>query len=121
LPDLLAGKQPQHAWIGIAGSPLTPTLSEQLRASVKQGILLAQVVANGPAARAGLRGSNNPANADIITDVDGRSVRSVEDLASAIDRRNPGDTVRVTYVRGGTTETADVALGVWQETNVPAR
>jgi len=121
LPDLVAGKQPQHAWIGIAGSPLTPTLAEQLRASVKQGILLAQVVANGPAARAGLRASNNPANADIITEVDGRSVRSVEDLASAIDRRNPGDAVRVTYVRGGNTESADVTLGVWQESNVPAR
>jgi S1-C subfamily serine protease len=123
LPDLLAGKQPQHAWIGISGAPLTPTLAEQLRVSVTQGVILGTTVPNGPAARGGLRGGTRgePASGDIITELDGRPVRSVEDIASYIDKKEPGQTVRVTYVRGGRTETVEVTLGVWEERDVPVR
>ena len=48
LPDLLAGREPRHAYMGIAGAPLTPTLAEQIRASVQQGVILATVVPGGP-------------------------------------------------------------------------
>jgi putative serine protease PepD len=123
LPDLLAGKQPQHAWIGIAGAPVTPTLAEQLRLATTQGVILATAVPSGPAARAGLRGANrgDPASGDIITELDGRPVRSIEDVASYIDKKEPGDTVHATYVRGGRTETVDVTLGVWSESDIPVR
>lgn len=123
LPDLLAGKQPQHAWIGISGAPLTPTLAEQLRLSVTQGVILGTTVPSGPAARAGLRGSSRgePGSGDIITELEGRPVRSVEDIASYIDKKEPGDTVRVTYVRGGRPETVEVTLGVWEERDIPVR
>jgi len=123
LPDLLAGKQPQHAWIGISGAPLTPTVAEQLRVSVTQGVILGTTVPNGPAARTGLRGGTrgDPASGDIITELDGRPVRSVEDIASYIDKKEPGQTVRVTYVRGGRPEAVDVTLGVWEERDIPVR
>jgi S1-C subfamily serine protease len=121
LPELIAGKQPQHAWIGIAGSPLTPTLAEQLKAPVKQGILVAQAVRNGPAAQAGFRSATDPSSADIVTQVDGQSVRNVEDLASVVERHNPNDVVKVTFIRDGKTQTVDVTLGVWQATSAAAR
>ncbi len=123
LPDLLAGREPRHAYIGIAGAPLTPTLAEQIRASVTQGVILANVVPGGPAARAGLRGGTqgNPGAGDIITGLDGQSVRSVEDVATILDKKEPGDNVRVTYVRGGQAEDATVELGVWQPSQTPAR
>ena len=122
LPDLLAGRAPRHAWIGISGAPLSPTIAEQLSLQQTNGVILASVVRNGPAAQAGLRGGgNNVAAADIITEVDGRQVRSVEDIASSIDRRNPGDVVKVTYLRNGQANTVDVTLGVWEETSLPAR
>jgi S1-C subfamily serine protease len=80
-------------------------------------------VPNGPAAKAGLRGAtrNDPSSGDIITEIDGRAVRTVEDVAAYVDQKNPGDTVRVTYLRGGRTQSVDVTLGVWQATDVPAR
>jgi S1-C subfamily serine protease len=121
LPELLAGQQPQHAWIGIAGASLTPTMAEQYGLTVKQGIVLTQTVPGGPAAQAGLRAGIDPSAADIITAVDGQSVRSVQDVASTVDRHNPNDRVSVTYVRGGTTQTADVTLGVWQDTGITTR
>jgi S1-C subfamily serine protease len=119
LPDLLAGREPKHAWLGIAGRPLSPSRAEDLRMPGTRGDLLASVSANGPAAQAGLRGSaRNDASGDIITELDGHAVRSVEDIAAYIDQKNPGDSIKVTYVRGGQTQTADVSLGAW-ENNSP--
>jgi S1-C subfamily serine protease len=123
LPDLLAGREPRHAYMGIAGAPLTPTMAEQIRAPVSQGVILASVVPNGPAARAGLRGAarGDPATGDIVTALDSQPVRSVEDVATAIDRKDPGDTVRVTYVRSGQSQETTVTLDVWQPSQSPAR
>lgn len=116
LPDLVAGREPKHAWLGIAGRALTPTLAERLGSPVQQGVILVSLVTNGPAARAGLRGAsrNDASTADIVTEIDGYPVRSVEDVAVVIDEREPGDTVRVTYLREGQTQTSNVTLGVWE-------
>lgn len=116
LPDLLAGKEPKHAWLGIAGRALTPTLGEQLGVQAEQGVILSSVTLGGPAAKAGLRGAtrSDATTADIITQLDGQVVRSVEDVAVFIDSREPGTTVRATFLRGGQVQTAEVALGVWE-------
>ncbi len=123
LPDMLAGREPRHPYMGIAGAPLTPTLAEQIRAPVQQGVILANVVAGGPAARAGLRGGarGDPATGDIIVALDGQPVRSVEDVATIIDKKEPGDVVPVSYVRGGQTQETTVTLDVWQASQTPAR
>ena len=122
LPDLVAGKEPKHAWLGIAGRPLSPSMAEDLRMPGTRGVLLASVSANGPAAQAGLRGSaRNDASGDIITELDGHAVRSVEDIAAYIDQKNPGDSVKVTYVRNGQNQSADVSLGTWENSQVSAR
>lgn len=115
LPDMLAGRTPEHAWLGISGSRLTPTVAEQLSLPIRQGVVVVQALANGPALKAGLRGAsvNNLAAADIITDIDGRPMRTVEDVIRYVDERNPGDSVRVTFLRQGRNQTADVTLGVW--------
>jgi S1-C subfamily serine protease len=118
LPDLMAGRQPQHAWLGLGGLPIGPTLSERLGLPVQQGIIVTAVVPGGPAARSGIRGAtgNNPQAADVITQIDDRPVKTFEDLASIINARNPGDTARVTIVRGGQTQQIDVPLGTWEPT-----
>jgi S1-C subfamily serine protease len=125
LNTMVAGRVPEHAWLGISGAPLTPTLAEQLSMPGQQGILLSSVVPSGPAARAGLRGAsrNDLASGDLITEIDGKTVRSVEDVAAYVDKKSPNDVVRVTYVRGGRTQTTDVTLGVWQSqgSDVPGR
>jgi S1-C subfamily serine protease len=116
LPELIAGREPSHAWMGIAGLQLSPTLAEDLELPVTQGALLTRLAAGGPAERAGLRGSSrgNPGGGDIVTELDGTLIRSVEDIAAAIDRREPGETVRVRYLRDGTSQEAMVLLDPWQ-------
>jgi S1-C subfamily serine protease len=113
LPDLLAGRQPKHAFTGVAGTSLTPTLAEQLGIQVTQGVIVGNTVPGGPAAEAGLRGvsRNNPASADIITKIDGRPVRTFEEMADVVNDHNPGDRVEVAFVRGGREQTTQLQLG----------
>jgi 2-alkenal reductase len=122
LPDLLAGREPKHAWLGIAGRALSPSVAEDLRMSGQRGVMLVSVSANGPAAQGGLRGSTRTdTNGDIITEIDGHSVRSVEDIAQYIDGKEPGDIVKVAFVRGSQTQTTDVTLGTWDSNTSAAR
>jgi S1-C subfamily serine protease len=116
LPDLMAGREPKHAWIGISGVQVTPTIAEELELPVSQGALITRLVAGGPAERAGLRGGTrgSPGSGDIITELGGSSVRSVEDVAAIIDRHEPGDTVQVRYIREGTALEATITLDTWQ-------
>ncbi len=116
LPDLVAGREPAHAWIGVSGIQLTPTLAEDFELPVTQGALLTRLAPGGPAERAGLRAGSrsNPGAGDIIVELDGTPIRSVEDIAATIDRREPGDSVQVRYVRGDAPQEATIVLGAWR-------
>jgi S1-C subfamily serine protease len=116
LPTLMAGNEPQHAWMGISGVQLTPSIAEDLELSVTEGALLTRLAAGGPAERAGLRGGSrgNPGAGDIITDLAGIKVRSIEDIAAAVDLQQPGDTVSVRYLRAGAQLETMVTLDAWR-------
>lgn len=124
LPEMLAGEQVQHPWLGISGVPVTPDLAEQLGLSSQQGILLVQVSAGSPAALAGLRGGNPqartatttlPAGGDVVTSVDGLSVGSMEELGDHLDTRRVGDQVELGVLRGKEQLTLRVKLAAWPE------
>ncbi len=63
------------------------------------------VVANGPAAKAGLQ------SGDVITYFDGRRVHSSTELIVMISAKSPGDSVNLTYQRGGQRHQASLVLG----------
>jgi S1-C subfamily serine protease len=46
----------------------------------------------------------------VIEAIDGTAVTSAEDLAAAILQHNPGDTVTVTVLRGGSTQQVKATL-----------
>jgi len=71
-----------------------------------QGVLVAEVVARGPAAKAGMRVG------DVIVSLDGKPVAGYEDLASIMADLKPGRRVRVGVVRrDGNRATLTVTLG----------
>lgn len=70
------------------------------------GALIAEVVAGGPAAQAGLRAG------DVIVEMDGEKISSMEALITALTQRNVDEMVAITYKRGGETTKTEVKLSV---------
>ena len=71
----------------------------------KPGALIASVVRNGPAAKAGI-----PDGA-LITGINDRKIAAADALVAAVRSHAPGDTVKVTYTVSNQSKTADVTLG----------
>jgi putative serine protease PepD len=66
---------------------------------------LADVVDRGPADRAGLQPG------DEVTEVDGKSITTGDELRDAIDAKKPGDKITLTIERNGSERTVQVTLG----------
>ncbi len=71
----------------------------------KNGVLVQQVQPNGPADKAGLKAG------DIITTIDGRSIKDGDDLVNEIASRRPGSSVRLGFLREGKQTDATVTIG----------
>lgn len=63
--------------------------------NVKNGVMVSEIIPNTAAYNAGL------VNGDIITSIDGESIRDVGELVNAIRQNGPGDTIRIEYLRNG--------------------
>src|SRR5919204_550720 len=94
--QLVAGGKVEHAYLGV--SIEQPANGSGARIAQLRG-------SRTPAAKAGLRAG------DVITAFDGSAIASPDALQSAVDNHDPGDSVTVTYRRGGATHTARVTLG----------
>ena len=70
----------------------------------RQGALVRELTPRGAATGAGLETN------DLIVEVDGEQIRSVDELILEIRSHKIGDRVEVTYVRDGQTQTVDVVL-----------
>jgi putative serine protease PepD len=92
-----------HAYFGLTAVPLSPDAS--LVHGVAEGLLVTSVDPAGPSQAAGLRVG------DIITTLDGQSVVSTDELISISLTKDPGDKVKVGYVRDGKSATTTVTLG----------
>jgi S1-C subfamily serine protease len=117
LPKLKQGGRIERAYLGINMAPVTGQLADDLNLPADRGALIQSVEPDGPADDAGLKGGRTEtaqgvaAGGDLIVKVDGRTVRSPDDVATAIADDKPGDTVVVEYYRGDDRKTARVELG----------
>jgi S1-C subfamily serine protease len=74
---------------------------------VEQGALILGVVPGSPAANAGLRATrldkagNLRQLGDVIIGVDDQEIKAAKDLFAVLRQHKPGDTVTLTYLRGG--------------------
>ncbi|MDE3150580.1 MAG: PDZ domain-containing protein, partial [Acidobacteriota bacterium] len=71
----------------------------------KNGVLVQEVQPGGPADKAGLK------QGDIITSIDGRSIKDGDDLVNEIASRWPGSTARLGFLRNGKPADATVTIG----------
>lgn len=105
----------RHAWIGITGRQLTPALAEDLGLTGRRGVLIAETVEDGPAARGGLVAAKDgdaavPRGADLIVEINGRPVADMADVSRAVASRKVGDRITVTVLRDGQERTVTLTL-----------
>jgi S1-C subfamily serine protease len=117
--DLITEGRVRRASMGVSARVLTPAMAEALRLPVNEGLLIERVSPGGPAERAGLKGGERQAilgmsrivlGGDVVTAIDGRPISGQMDLNLALNRKRPGDTVKVEYYRGGQKMQAEVKL-----------
>jgi S1-C subfamily serine protease len=108
-----------YAYIGVSTQGLWPQLADELDIDANVGALISDVVPNGPADEAGLKGSDGErefqgaqvsTGGDVIVAVDGKRLEHESDLAELISRQRPGDTVTLEILREGRTEEIEVEL-----------
>ena len=102
MPDLVRKGRVDRGYFGIAVLDLTPVLAQRLKVDAKEGVFIARLDPEGPAAAAGLK------RGDVILDLEGVAVRNANDCANRISLFPAGRQVRVTVLREGKKQTYTV-------------
>ena len=95
----------QRGKLGILGQPLTPDLAKAFGLDSPRGALVAQVLPDTPAAKAGLKAE------DIILEVNGKEIRNFNQLRNEIGLMRVGDKVKLTVLRGGKRKKLTAEIG----------
>jgi len=108
----------QHAYVGITGVTITPSMSQSLNLPTDTGVLIQRSI--GPAKKAGVKGGDTQVTlggsdlvlgGDVLTGINGKTVKSMDDVIAIVDSKKPGDQITLQLVRGKNQRTATVTLG----------
>jgi serine protease Do len=105
MDEIIADGRVSRGWLGVNIQPLTDDLAESFGLDDSNGVLIADVHADGPSAEAGLKPG------DVVTRIDGKPVTSTSELMNAVAAADPGRVLEVEVIRDGTRRTMAVTLG----------
>jgi 2-alkenal reductase len=121
LEELVADGEVSYAYVGVKTTDLTPSAAAHFKLGARRGAIVTEVSPNSPAARAGLRGAKREVDynglsfslgGDVIVGINGRQVRTADDVVRYVtDDLKPGDVAVFTVVRDGTRRRVAVRLG----------
>jgi serine protease Do len=94
-----------RGWIGVQIQPVTPDIADSLGLKKAEGALVAEPQANGPAAKAGIE------SGDVITKVNGETVKDARELARTIGGFAPGTAVKLDVLHKGQEKVINLTLG----------
>lgn len=108
--DIMAGKEPTHAVLGVSISQVNSQTAKRYNLSATSGAYIAGVTPGTGAADSDLQVG------DIITAINGKTVSSTTDVTLDVREHNVGDTVTVTVNRNG--ETIDIPVVLSSDENL---
>jgi S1-C subfamily serine protease len=121
IDDLIETGGYKHPWLGITVLEVNIAIADAISLEKPQGILVLDVTSASPAGLAGLRGGDEDfvvdglevtLGGDVITDVDGIPVITMDDLVVYMERNtSPGDSVVLGIIRDGQKLGLTVTLG----------
>jgi serine protease Do len=110
----------QRPSLGISGTNVTPAIAKAMNMTQATGFLVVDIIAEGPADKAGVRGGYLIANingtdielgGDVILRIDNKTVNTIDNILSYLDTKKVNDTVQLTILREGNVENVPVQLG----------
>ncbi|MGF6725612.1 serine protease DegQ [Paraburkholderia sp. GAS41] len=94
-----------RGWIGVEPQDVTPEIAESFGLEQKSGAIVAGVLKNGPADRAGIKPG------DILVSVDGQDITDTTRLLNLIAQIKPGSNAKIHLVRKNRELDLDVMIG----------
>jgi serine protease Do len=105
LPELEAKGKVTRGWLGVLIQRVTPDIAESLGLSKPEGALVADVVADSPAAEAGIKVG------DVIVEFDGHAIKESNELPLLVARTPVGKVVKVKVLRNNNPVVVEVKVG----------
>lgn len=103
--QIIDGKTPSHAQLGISMTDVNANNSKQYGWSVSEGAYVSGVTSGSSAEKAGIKVG------DIITRVENDKISNTSDVLLAVRKHNPGDAIEITLNRSGEEMTVTAILG----------
>jgi len=97
--------QEENGWLGVAIEEVTAEKAQQLKLPAERGVLIAEVSAESPAAKAGLKAG------DVITEFNGQRVEGTFQFRRLVRETPAGRTVALAIWREGRSQTLTAKLG----------
>jgi serine protease DegQ len=105
MESIISNGQVVRGYIGVEPQDITPELAESFGLSTKTGAIIAGVVKDGPADKAGIKPG------DILVAVEGKTVSDTTEMLNLIAQLTPGNTAKMTVLRKTQQSTVDVTIG----------
>jgi serine protease DegQ len=105
MESIISNGQVVRGYIGVEPQDITPELAESFGLNTKTGAIIAGVVKDGPADKAGIKPG------DILVAVEGKAVSDTTDMLNLIAQLTPGNTAKMTVMRKSQQSTVDVMVG----------
>lgn len=102
----------KRAYLGIILQAIDKSLADAMNLNQSEGILVAEVVADSPAEKAGLK------NGDIILSLNGKAVKNINKFRNEIALMDPGTQVQLQILRQHNTLNLQIELGTLTEEEV---
>jgi len=94
-----------RGWIGVQIQPVTQDIADSMGLKQTEGALVAEPQKDGPAAKAGI------SSGDVITAVNGQSIKDARELARTIGALAPGAAVKLNVLHKGQDKVINLTLG----------
>ena len=94
-----------RGWFGMSIQPLTPELARQFELKSEKGVLVSDVVDDGPAQKAGIQ------QGDIILTYNGKEIEDVSQFRNMVAGGKPGTEVNIKLLREGKEKSLRVIIG----------
>ena len=105
LNDLIKGIEVAYGWLGVSAQEITPAIAEYFNLPDRKGALIAEVLPDSPAEKAGLK------EGDIVTGINKKPVDTLHDLLRVVGNIKVGQTVSVEIIRDKVKKGVTVKVG----------